>query len=113
MKITDWKREYDVVVVGGGTAGAFAAIAAAQTGASVLILEKNSMLGGTMTVCDVSVPGLFFAWGRQVIGGPCWEVLKKTAEHGGARLPEISFCPPASLGRADSVSKADLSAFSE
>lgn len=93
MKITDWKREYDVVVIGGGTAGAFAAIAAAQTGAAVLLLEKNSMLGGTMTVCDVSVPGLFFAWGRQVIGGPCWEVLKKTAEHGGARLPEISFCP--------------------
>ena len=59
MNIKNYTKEYDVVVVGGGTAGAFAAIAAAQTGAKTLIVEKNSMLGGTMTVCDVSVPGLF------------------------------------------------------
>lgn len=93
MNIKNYTKEYDVVVVGGGTAGAFAAIAAAQTGAKTLIVEKNSMLGGTMTVCDVSVPGLFFAWGKQIIGGPCWDIIKKTAEHGGARLPEISFKP--------------------
>ena len=49
MNIKKYKTEYDVVVVGGGTAGAFAAITAAQTGAKTLIIEKNSMLGGTMT----------------------------------------------------------------
>ena len=41
MNIKKYKTEYDVVVVGGGTAGAFAAITAAQTGAKTLIIEKN------------------------------------------------------------------------
>ncbi|MBT9157789.1 MAG: Ferredoxin--NADP reductase [Firmicutes bacterium] len=36
---------YDLVVVGGGAAGIVAAIVAARTGASVLILEKNEKLG--------------------------------------------------------------------
>lgn len=93
MNIKQYKTEYDVVVVGGGTAGAFAAIAAAETGAKTLIIEKNSMLGGTMTVCDVNYPGLFFAWGKQIIDGPCWDVIKQTAEYGGAEIPKISFKP--------------------
>lgn len=93
MNIKNFPKEYDVVVLGGGTAGAFAAVAAAETGAETLIIEKNSMLGGTLTVSDVPFPGLFFAWGKQIIGGPCWDVIKKTAENGGAVLPEISFKP--------------------
>ena len=42
MNIKKYKTEYDVVVVGGGTAGAFAAITAAQTGAKTLIIEKET-----------------------------------------------------------------------
>lgn len=38
--------EADVVVVGGGGAGMTAAMAAEQDGLSVIILEKNAMLGG-------------------------------------------------------------------
>lgn len=38
---------YDVVVVGSGVAGTVAAIAAAEKGASVLMLEKLNRLGGT------------------------------------------------------------------
>lgn len=53
------KLTADVVVVGGGTAGVFAAISAAKTGAETVLLEKNSMLGGTMTVAGVNFPGLF------------------------------------------------------
>ena len=93
MNIKNYEKEYDVVVVGGGTAGVSAAIAAAETGARTLIVEKNSILGGTMTVCDVLFPGLFFAWGKQIVDGPCWDIIKKTAEYGGAKLPEISFKP--------------------
>ncbi len=37
----------DVVIVGGGTAGLAAAIGAATEGASVIVLEKNYMTGGT------------------------------------------------------------------
>ncbi len=39
--------EYDVVVVGGGTAGAPAAISAARNGAKVLLVEMLGVLGGT------------------------------------------------------------------
>ena len=41
--------EHDVVVVGGGTAGCVAAIAAARNGASVLLVERYGFLGGMMT----------------------------------------------------------------
>ena len=41
--ISEIKRKYsaDVVVVGGGTAGVFAAISAARTGAETILIEKN------------------------------------------------------------------------
>ncbi len=83
----------DVVVIGGGTAGVFAALAAAKTGAKTLLIEKNSVLGGTMTVANVNYPGLFFAWGKQIIAGPCWESIERTVALGGATLPEITFHP--------------------
>lgn len=41
--------EWDTVVVGGGTAGASAAISAARDGNRVLVVEKASSLGGTPT----------------------------------------------------------------
>ena len=42
------QETYDVIVVGGGTAGIFAAHAAAKEGAVTLLVEKNGMLGGTI-----------------------------------------------------------------
>ena len=86
-------READVVVVGGGTAGVFAAIAAAKTGAKTLLLEKSGMLGGTMTNGMVTYPGLFFAWGKQIIDGPCWESVERTIALGGGKMPKIQFKP--------------------
>jgi len=41
---------YDVVVVGAGTAGIPCALAAAKAGARVLLLEKDSQIGGTLHV---------------------------------------------------------------
>ncbi len=41
--------ETDVLVVGGGTAGVAAALAASRTGARTIVVEDGSCLGGTMT----------------------------------------------------------------
>lgn len=48
---------YEVIVVGGGGAGLTAALSAARLGRSVLLLEKNSALGGTtrLSVGSISV----------------------------------------------------------
>ena len=80
-------------MVGGGTAGVFAAISAARMGAKTVLIEKNSRLGGTVTVGGVNFPGLFHAWGQQIIAGPCYEAIERVAELGGAVLPQITYKP--------------------
>lgn len=40
----------DVVVVGGGSSGFLAAVAAARTGANTLLIERHGYLGGCSTV---------------------------------------------------------------
>ena len=80
----------DVLVVGGGTAGTIAAIQSARAGARTALLEKGSQLGGTMTTAGVDFPGLFYAWGRQVIGGIGWELVKKTVELNDDKMPDFS-----------------------
>lgn len=47
---------YDVVVVGGGTSGAAAAIAAGRQGARVLVAEYQEALGGMGTVGQITKP---------------------------------------------------------
>ena len=81
----------DVLVIGGGSAGCFAAISAARMGATVLLVEKNGMLGGTTTVGMVNFPGLFHAWGKRIIGGPAWESIERCVALGGAVLPPFPY----------------------
>lgn len=57
------------MVVGGGTAGTIAAIQAGRAGCKTILLESGSQLGGTMTTGGVCFPGLFYAWGKQIVGG--------------------------------------------
>ena len=47
-------KKYDVAVIGGGFAGVAAALSAARSGASVLLVEKSNCLGGAATNCLVN-----------------------------------------------------------
>lgn len=87
------KAMYDTVVVGGGAAGIVAAVQSARAGADTLLVEKNGILGGTITAGGVGFPGLFHAWGRQVIAGIGWELVSKTVKEGGGSLPDFSVPP--------------------
>ena len=52
----------DILVAGGGSAGLAACVAAARKGASVVLLEKNSFLGGKATAAYVgTVCGLYYS----------------------------------------------------
>jgi hypothetical protein len=77
------KSSYDVIVVGGGTAGIIAAIQSGRAGASTLLVEKQGILGGTMVVGGIPCPAKFFAHGRQVIAGIGWELCSRTWQETG------------------------------
>ena len=48
-KMLTTKKEYEVIIIGGGTAGVTAAIASARNGAKTLLVERTGSLGGMMT----------------------------------------------------------------
>jgi hypothetical protein len=84
------ENDVDVLVVGGGTAGTIAAIQAGRAGAKTLVLERGAQLGGTTTTGGVAWPGIFNAWGKQVIAGIGWELVKESVELDGGELPDFS-----------------------
>lgn len=84
---------YDVVVAGGGTAGVIAAVQSARAGAKTLLVEKTGMLGGTMTMAAVDFPGIFHAWGRQVVAGIGWELVSRCVRECGRTLPDFTDAP--------------------
>ena len=86
-------NQIEVLVVGGGTAGTIAAIQSARAGAKTLIIERGTQLGGTTTTGGVAFPGLFDAWGKQIIAGIGWELVKECVELDGGTLPDFSKVP--------------------
>lgn len=85
--------EVDLLVVGAGTAGTIAAIQAGRAGAKTLLVERSHQLGGTTTKGGVAFPGLFDAWGKQVIAGIGWELVRESVELDGGTLPDFRKIP--------------------
>jgi hypothetical protein len=56
-------------------------------------LERGTQLGGTTTTGGVAFPGLFDAWGKQVIAGIGWELVKESVELDDGTLPDFSRVP--------------------
>ncbi|MFW6132840.1 MAG: FAD-dependent oxidoreductase [Planctomycetota bacterium] len=81
---------YDVIVVGGGTAGVVAAVQAARAEARTLLIEKNGLLGGTVTAGGVSAPGRFHGRGRQLVAGIGWELVTRCLDEAGDELPDCT-----------------------
>lgn len=87
--------EIDVLVVGSGSAGITAALQAGRAGAKTLLVERSFQLGGTTTTGGVAYPGLFDAWGKQIIAGIGWELVKESVELDGGKFPDFSKVPRA------------------
>ena len=78
---------FDVCVIGGGPAGMFAAITAAQSGSKVLLLEKNDRLGKKLLItgkgrCNVTN------------NCPAEEVLRNTPRNGKFLYSAMAAFPP-------------------
>ncbi len=78
---------YDGIVIGGGPAGMFAAITAAQNGRKVLLVEKNDRLGKKLLITGK---------GRCNVTNDCTaqEVLQNTPRNGRFLYSAMTACPP-------------------
>ena len=78
---------YDGIVIGGGPAGMFAAITAAQRGQKVLLLERNDRLGKKLLITGK---------GRCNVTNNCPvdEVLKNVPRNGRFLYSALNACPP-------------------
>jgi len=84
--------KYDVIVVGGGPAGMFAAITAAQQGSKVLLLEVNGRLGKKLLITGK---------GRCNVTNDCTadEVLRNVPRNGRFLYSAMDAFPPQSIIR--------------
>ena len=76
------KKDYDVVVAGGGVAGIAAALASARNGADTLLIEREYILGGLATagIVTIYLP-LCDGCGTQLSYGIAEELLKLSVRH--------------------------------
>jgi hypothetical protein len=75
-------KHYDVVVVGGGSAGVAAAISAKKLGANVLLIEAGPALGGEL-VSGLPIDGCLNSRGEWIVGGVARELFNDLDAAGG------------------------------
>ena len=77
------QKTYDIVVIGGGPGGIPAAVAAARRGHKVLLVERNSFLGGAAT-SGLGILGYLDRQGKKALGGIAQELMDRLEEMHGA-----------------------------
>jgi hypothetical protein len=84
------KKDFDVVIAGGGTAGVVAAIAAARTGARTALIESKGYVGGTVVEGGTALHSFFNLWRafpgvekRQVVNGIPQDIIDRLLPIGG------------------------------
>lgn len=78
----------DVLVVGGGSAGVSAAVAAARAGAETLMIERFSYCGGLATGgMIILLLTLDDGAGKQAVAGLCQEMVERMERRGGVYYP--------------------------
>lgn len=78
------RSQHDVIVCGGGTGGAVAALAAARNGANTLLIENFGFLGGTNAAGWTTVFNHFHdVYEEQVIKGIPDEIVQRMKKMGG------------------------------
>ena len=75
-------NQYDVIVAGGGPAGAIAAIAAARMGMQTLVVEQSGYLGGTLTRSGIGPMATFHAGDKQIVRGIIDEFIQRLVRKG-------------------------------
>jgi len=90
MKTGEAAVNYDVIVIGGGPAGMFSAITAAERGSRVLLIEANDRLGKKLLITGK---------GRCNVTNDCdpKEVLQNVPRNGRFLYSAMENCPPASV----------------
>lgn len=77
---------YDVAVIGAGSAGVAAAVAAARNGARTVLVDAGPMAGGEL-VSGLPLNAVLNARGEWVAGGVCREIIEACREMGGLVEP--------------------------
>jgi hypothetical protein len=77
------RLETDVLIVGGGPSGITAALAAAEDGLSVTLIESRSFIGGNMTI-GLPVLGFLGQKGNQIIKGLPQKIIQRLKDNNGA-----------------------------
>ena len=70
------ERQHQVVIVGGGTAGWVAALAAARNGADVFVIERRQHFGGNLS-SGLPILGSFNVQSQQIVKGIADELVQR------------------------------------
>lgn len=87
------EKQFDVIIVGGGSAGIIAAITAGKLNKKVALIEKNGFLGGISSAVLDTMNG-FYAPGKEskkIVGGIPDEIVERLFEENAAIIRQNTF----------------------